>query len=122
MLKDFQPRRRVTEDRYEIRFFYDENGGYAFPCDKDGNLAEMTECARKNYKHCIEHPEEFLYWNEKHHWRETHTENASGICECGNRVQLWDQYLGACECEECGRWYNLFGQSLKRPEHWEEDW
>ena len=124
MIKDFTPRQRVTEDMYEIRFYYDENGGFAFPCDKDWNLAEMTECAMENYKYCMAHPEEFLFWNDKHHWKRTYMENASGTCRCGNHVVLWDQYLGACECENCGTWYNVFGQELNPPSTWEDggDW
>ena len=48
-------------------------------------------------------------------------EPAHGTCICGEEVSLWDQYYGACECPKCGRWYNLFGQELVAPEHWETD-
>lgn len=44
--------------------------------------------------------------------------NAQGICECGQTIELWDQYLGTCECPHCHRWYNLFGQELNPPETW----
>jgi len=125
MLKDFRPRERKIEAQYEILFYDSESGGFAFQCDKDWNIKTTNECALKNYNYCMEHPEEFpYYWNEKNVWYHTYTENANGICECGNRVYLWDQYLGACECEKCGRWYNLFGQELSNPETWSEgdDW
>lgn len=122
MLKDIKPRERITEDLYEIRFFKDEDGGFAFPCDKDGNLFPMTEAARKNYVWCMANPERFRYcWNKKHHYQYTYTQEAIGKCECGAVVTLRNQYLGACECENCGRWYNLFGQELKDPKYWEED-
>ena len=121
MLKNITKRKRVTEDLYEIRFFYDDNGGYAFPCDKDGNIFELDDIALKNYKWCMDHPEQFKHWNWFFHWTQTYVEEGSGDCECGNRVVLKDQYLGACECENCGRWYNLFGQELKHPKYWRDD-
>ena len=122
MLKSMTPRKRVTKDMYEIRFFFDDNGGYAFPCDKDENIPEMDEVAWNNYKWCMDHPELFKHWNEVVHWKRTYTENARGICECGQEIELWDQYLAACECPNCGRWYNVFGQELKNPEEWGDDW
>ena len=122
MLKEYQPRHRVKEHMSEIRFYKDDHGGFAFPCDADGNLLPMTEAARKNYDWAMEHPEHFQHWNELVHWTQTVTEPATGRCECGNLVTLWDQFMGACECEKCGRWYNLFGQELKKPEYWEEDY
>ena len=42
------------------------------------------------------------------------------LCD-NDDVELWDQYYGACQCPECGKWYNLFGQSLLPPDCWEED-
>ena len=47
-------------------------------------------------------------------------DNAHGTCECGNEVELYDEYYGACQCEKCGKWYNLFGQELNPPTYWEE--
>ena len=52
---------------------------------------------------------------------------AHGTCVCGSEVYLYNQYMGACECENCGRWYNLFGQEIMPPEMWRgecisEDW
>ena len=39
-------------------------------------------------------------------------------CDCGSTV-----YLGrfTCECENCGRLYNSFGQELAPPDEWDED-
>ena len=43
-------------------------------------------------------------------------------CEnCGTEFDLTDEYYGACQCPECGQWYNLFGQTLLPPDEWEED-
>ena len=53
----------------------------------------------------------------------TITEPAVGRCSCGAEVILdTDDYMGAVECEECGQWYNLFGQALVDPEYWEEEY
>lgn len=48
----------------------------------------------------------------------------TGKCECGKVIELWNEYLGASECEYCGRWHNLFGQLLNNPETWSrgDDW
>ena len=126
MLKDMIRRRTIEIERKERRFFYDDNGGFGFPCDDDGNvlLNEMTKAAVDNYHWCLEHPEEFKHFNELFTWTERHHENANGVCSCGKRIELWDEYMGACECPHCGKWYNLFGQELKNPKYWSEgdDW
>lgn len=51
-----------------------------------------------------------------------YVENATALCSCGEIIELRNQHLGACECPNCGQWYNLFGQTLKNPRHWEEDY
>lgn len=52
-----------------------------------------------------------------HSW----TANAIGICDiCGADVELYDGYMGACQCPKCGQWYNMAGQQLVPPEQWEE--
>lgn len=51
----------------------------------------------------------------------SYMENAKGICECGNEVELMDEYLGAFECPHCKRWHNILGQALLSPEYWESD-
>lgn len=42
-------------------------------------------------------------------------------CECGEVVELCDQYMAACQCPSCGAWYNLFGQALVSPDEWDMD-
>ena len=74
MLKNYKPATYKTVVEHQLVFLDSENGGYAFPCDANGNLLE-----------------------------------------------LWDQYYGACRCPKCGKWYNLFGQSLLSPDYWEMD-
>ena len=122
MLKNYVPAEHKTEVHFDLVFDYDDNGGYAFPCDAAGNVFPLEyECARKNLEHCLAHPEEFAVYNEVQKWTSHYTEPAHEICTCGEEVSLWDQYYGACECPKCGRWYNLFGQELVPPGQWETD-
>ena len=37
------------------------------------------------------------------------------------KIEMYNAYMGACECPCCGQWYNLFGQSLIDPKYWYED-
>ena len=126
MLKNFVPRERVTETEYRIAFYYENNCGCSFPCDENGNLFPFNnEYAKANYENAMANPQDYPYcWNKL--VKETHSymENAHGTCECGTEVFLHDQYMGACDCPNCGRWYNLFGQELNPPSTWPDgdDW
>lgn len=122
MIKNYVPAEHKTEIHFDLVFYYDDDGGYAFPCDAAGNVLPLEyECARKNLEHCLTHPEEFAVYNEVRKWTNRYTEPAHGTCTCGEEVSLWDQYYGACECPKCGRWYNLFGQEMLPPDQWETD-
>ena len=121
MLKNIVPRERKTIVEYSIDFDLDENSGFTFPCDAEGNLLDPdNDCMMRNYRNCMEHPEKFVRWNKLVRRHRTYTEPAHGTCVCGREVELYDQYYGACSCE-CGRWYNLFGQELLPPEQWQDD-
>ena len=39
-------------------------------------------------------------------------------CSCGKTIILEDQYMGACKCPKCGKWYNMFGDRIKTPDEW----
>lgn len=116
MLKNYVS--EVEEIReYSIEFTYpDGNSGFSFPCDNHGELLQEY----KNYTWCMDHPELFGEFNE-FHVRVRYIRRKHGTCSCGHEVDLWDQYYGACQCEQCGKWYNLFGQELLPPDQWEED-
>ena len=122
MLKNYVPRSNHIETEYSLEFFRDRNGGCAFPCDENGNLLPFAcEAAKKNYEYCMNHPEEYTYsFNRVRKESYRVSDPAHGTCECGEEVYLYNQYMGACECPNCGRWYNLFGQELIRPEYWED--
>ena len=122
MIANYFPSHDIEITEREIRFFVDSSGGLAFPCDEQGNPIFYNQYAKANYEDAIQHPERFPYeFNKVHQWTRYCREPASGVCKCGERIYLTNQYLGACSCPNCGQWYNLFGQELLPPEKWEED-
>jgi hypothetical protein len=121
MLKDFVGATYHTVDEYDVSFDDGHNNGFGFPCDASGKLLDgLTKEAKVNYEWCLQHPERFERFNKvvKHVRRVK--DAAHGKCKCGNDVELWNEYDGACQCQKCGQWYNLFGQELLPPEQWEE--
>ena len=128
MINNFRPGELVEKTYYEVCFYYDSTGGFAFPCDKNGKMIVDTNtnpAAINNYNWCMENPEKFPYYFNhvnKHTrvWREPNT----GTCHCGQQMELINEYLGACECPKCGQWYNLWGQELNNPSTWSDgdDW
>lgn len=110
-----------TSVEYTLEFFFDRTGGFSFPCDEYGNILPLKSPeAAENLEWCRNHPEKFEFIEirrRKYNWREPD----SGTCYCGERVELVDEYCGACQCPKCGQWYNLFGQELLSPEEWEMD-
>ncbi len=121
MLEKYRPAEWMESTEYNMVFDDGRCNGYCFPCDENGNVQFASDDALHNYNWCMEHPEKFERWHEivvtTRRWQEP----ASGICGCGERIVLVPQYMGACDCPRCGRWYNLFGQELLPPREWEED-
>ena len=102
----------------EVAFDDGRGNGFSFPCDEEGNLLEMTEAAKKNYGYCMQHPEKFFRWNKILKRRRYVRGSNSGTCRCGTDIELYNQYCGACECPNCGQWYNTSGQELLPPDKW----
>ena len=137
MIKIISERHTVTHTTFSLDFELkeDRGSGYSFPlmngntipipCKKDeNNPSEYIPCSEeectwwKNYlsvKDDREHYEEPFVRKFEY----TYTEPAKALCYCGEEIYLTDEYMGACQCPECGRWYNMFGQKLNRPEMWE---
>lgn len=111
----------VKEVEYKYEFTDGHGNGYSFDCDKDGNVVINNKDAKANYEWCLEHESEFESVGlRKRTW--SYRENDTGVCDvCGKKILMYDEYMGACECEHCGQWYNLFGQPLLPPDQWEED-
>lgn len=122
MITNYIPSQSVTETKYEIVFDDGAHNGYGFPCDKDGNLSDdLSPEAKKNYEYCMEHPEIFGRYNKMISYTRSYRDPAQGTCHCGEQIWLTNDYMGACECPNCGQWYNLFGQELLPPRQWEEN-
>ena len=112
----------VTVTEYHIEFQYkdDPEAGFCFPANRDRTpaLDKMCPEAIANYNSCL--TDDRLTGPEFTASTYTYTEPAVGKCICGAEIILDADYAGAVRCE-CGRWYNLFGQSLRDPKYWEED-
>ena len=121
MLKNVTRAEWKTDYWYELVFDDGHNCGYGFPCDEDGNVKDLPPAAAANLEWCRNHPEEFVRSGEVVRCSNRYREPAKGLCSCGQWVYLVDEYMGACQCERCGKWYNLFGQELQSPEYWEDE-
>jgi len=121
MLTEYKRSEEKELVEYELVFDDGANNGYAFPCDKDGNLNEdMHPAAIENYNWCMSHMDQFARANKVIKISRRYREPSQGKCSCGEIVYLTNDYMGACQCPGCGQWYNLFGQELLPPEMWEE--
>ena len=122
MIKEYTPSHKVEEIIYRVRFDGHENSR-TFECDENGNLLpDTSEELKKSYEWCMHHPEKFPYaFNEIEKDVRKYKEPATGICNCGHKIYLQNEYLGACECPECGQWWNLFGQELKPLSQWNDN-
>lgn len=124
MIADYRPPEWKTSVWYEVCFDDGRNNGFGFPCDENGKLLTDNPAALKNYQYALEHPEKFVRYNKVIKREQDYKENARGRCHCGTEIELFNEYLGGCECPNCGQWYNLFGQELNPPETWRDgdDW
>lgn len=121
MLKNYTPRQRCEMVGRSLDFTDQYGNGFSFDCDENGNPEFETAAARRSYEYAMDHPEMFpAKFNEVVTRRWSYMQPAHGTCRCGENVQLTDDYMGACKCEKCGQWYNMYGDELIDPEYWEE--
>lgn len=122
MIKIIKPRTPETIiDRYiEFKYKDDPNAGFVFPALANGepDFEHMPKEAILNYNSCLN--DDRLEEPEFRVDKREYMNPAVGQCVCGREVILDGGYEGAVQCD-CGRWYNLFGQSLRDPKYWEED-
>jgi hypothetical protein len=123
MIKIIKERTPETIVTYTIEFENKDNpnAGFCFPATSYGepDFAMMSDEAIQNFKKCLidDRLTEAEFKVDKH----TYMNPAIGKCICGAEVVLDSGYMGAVQCE-CGKWYNLFGQELRDPKYWEEDY
>ena len=122
MLKIIKERTPEAIREYYIEYRYkdDPEAGFCFPatCHGDPDFASMTPEAKANYEACL--TDERLIQEEFEPREYTYMNPAVGLCSCGKEVILECDHSGAVQCE-CGRWYNLFGQSLIDLKYWYRD-
>lgn len=122
MLKIIRERTPETITEYFIEFTYkdDPEAGFIFPALPNGEVDFNSMCreAKDNYITCLSNDK--LTKPEFKVSKHTYINPAVGKCSCGKEVVLEGGYEGATQCE-CGRWYNLFGQSLIDPKYWYRD-
>ena len=121
MIQNYTRSEIKTIIEYDLVFDDGYHNGYAFPCDENGDVGELNPAALENYNWCLQHPERFVRFNKVIANTHTYREHAHGTCHCGNEVYLYDEYYGACQCGQCGQWYNLSGQELLPPDEWQEN-
>lgn len=122
MLKIIKERTPETVTEHYINFWYkdDLNAGFCFPATSTGepDFSCMSPEAVANYNACLTDERLTTGDWEVREW--TYVHPAVGECSCGREVILEGGFEGATMCE-CGRWYNLFGQSLIDPKYWYRD-
>jgi hypothetical protein len=123
MLEIIKERTVRTEKSYWINFDCkdDHSCGFIFPANSDGTpaLDKMPEEAKMNYFACEASTNKFDRWLEER--EDQVVDYAVGRCRCGAEVELFDgAWMGAVQCEKCGKWYNIYGQELVDPEYWED--
>ena len=131
MLKNYTPSEWKTETWHELVFDDGWGNGLCFsPCDENGNILPwpesdpnhlaIDEARRKNRDSALAHPEKYVRFNKVIKRTQEYKEPPQALCECGAEFPMLNEYMGACECPGCGKWYNLFGQELLPPDRWEE--
>lgn len=116
-MKIIQQRERIEKTVYMRTFEYlntpeGSHHGFAFDCDKDGNLFGYHE----NYSKCLSG--EIKVRDTGIETRTyTYTDPRIGECECGEHVYL-EHFTNTCGC---GRDYNMSGDELAPREQWGDD-
>lgn len=111
----------------EAKLFYlvyeDAHGdGYSFPCDEMGHVlwdkCPYPDTTKKSLAVCKARQD----WVKNGEVVMVVTHNRYGICpRCGRRVYFGGSGWAPYECD-CGQMYNAFGQMLRPPDDWDDDW
>ena len=115
--------KRVTETTYDLAFRNNRvpGAGYAFPCDKDGNvdLSALKPAGRENYEGCVSGSLDVTPVGVRAYTR-SWLEPAVIVCNvCSAHVTLHDAF--ASSCDRCGTEYNGGGQQLAPRRFWGEE-
>lgn len=117
------PRHEESCTRRTLEFLLKEDptSGASYPCDENG-VVNANPIAYRNYIFRM------TKWRHRYYkpFVKKHTrrwmEDAVAECEfCGKEFTLFDQYYGACQCDSCGHWYGMNGESMRQPQYWGEE-
>jgi len=114
---------KMYSAEYEYEFeITGKHCGFAFPCNEVGTIVldTLSPAAIENLKRCKSGKITFYQPPHKTMNVSAYMMPAEGKCSCGEIVCLTDDYYGACQCGNCGKWYSLTGQELNPPDQWEE--
>ncbi len=112
-----QPRQRVERVRHTLYFerIAERGSGFALSCDEHGKLLgdQYATAAEREARAAELRADAAFDAPVIQTYRHTYVEPAVGRCSCGCKVALPDPLSN--ECEDCGRWYNMMGQSKINP-------
>lgn len=97
------------------------DSGFTFPVDEKTMEVVLNDANRENYERCLREPQRYL---DQGIVKRTNSYRLPALlqCDCGEKFRLYNTYMGASQCPECGLWYNMFGEELKEPSEWERDY
>jgi alpha-tubulin suppressor-like RCC1 family protein len=113
-------------EEYCLNFDTSIDGGFAFPCDKDGNILqkdrwgrEMSDIAIQNYNRCVSGEVKTIRPAYVKDLSRMYYNHAVCKCHCGKELSMQPSSDGLVYCE-CNRMYNTAGQSIRPRSEWEE--
>lgn len=112
-------RKSKTETTYSHNFHWKgqhKNNGYSFPCDKGGNLKELSPEAEANYRMCLISDDliDDGIVPYTHSWYEP----TLARCDCGHIIEL-EAFTNTCA--KCGADYSFDGGRLAPRSQWGEE-
>lgn len=120
-IKIISHRQEVEEFSYYIFYEWAEelNSGFMFPCNQEGiiDFENMEQVALDNYDKCESGEYEVVCQGLQREVNR-YSNPAIGQCSCGAEVALESN---TNVCEQCGAYYNMGGQELRDPRHWERE-
>lgn len=108
-----------TIEKFYIHF-YDENKELRMGFPMENGVPAIKECAKENFATANKKADAGKWTKKIEKVSYTYKHLPYGRCACGAKFELYDRYMGACPCPNCGQWYNLFGQELDPPDTWDE--
>lgn len=111
----------VFHVEHSLNFDTSRHGGYSFPCDHTGKVADLNPEAQLNYERCLSGEVQTIRPAYVHEREFNEYVPAVGECYCGAEVELSPDSEGLCYCH-CGECFNSAGQHIRPRSEWEENY